>query len=102
MTARASADGSRPAAATVRVRFAALLHSYTGGESLVEASGGTVGAVLDDLDRRYPGIAFRVIDEQGRVRTHMRVFVGEEAARDRESAVPPGTEIYIVGALSGG
>lgn len=87
---------------TVRVRLAALLHSYTAGQSVVEAAGATVGEVMDDLDRRHPGIAFRVIDEQGRVRRHVNVFVGEERAADRASPVPAGAEVFVVGALSGG
>ncbi len=86
----------------VRVRFAALLHSYTGGQHVLESAGATVGEVLDGIDARCPGLAFRVLDEQGRVRPHMNVFVGEEAASDRETAVADGVELYIVGALSGG
>jgi len=87
---------------TTRVRLAALLHSYTEGRDTVEAEGATLGEVMDDLDRRFPGLAFRVIDEQGRVRRHMHVFVGETTATDRATPVPPGVELYIVGALSGG
>ena len=87
---------------SVRVRVAALLHSYTGGVSVVEAQGTTVGEVMDDLDRRFPGLAFRVIDEQGRVRRHVNVFVGQDSVRDRAAPVPPGAEVFIVGALSGG
>lgn len=87
---------------TVRVRLAALLHAYTAGRDVVEASGGTVGEVMDDLDRRFPGIAFRVIDEQGRVRRHVNVFVGAERAADRGTPVPAGAEVFVVGALSGG
>ena len=87
---------------TVRVRVAALLHSYTGGRDVVEAAGATVGEVMDDLDRRHPGIAFRIIDEQGRVRRHVNVFVGQDAAKDRATPVPPGVEVFVVGALSGG
>lgn len=87
---------------SVRVRLAALLHSYTGGASAVEVEGATVGEVMDALDRRYPGLAFRVVDEQGRVRRHMHVFVGEEAATSRSDPVPAGAEVYVVGALSGG
>jgi molybdopterin converting factor small subunit len=86
----------------VRVRLAALLHSYTSGRDVVESAGATVGEVMDDLDRQFPGIAFRVIDEQGRVRRHVNVFVGEDRARDRASPVPPGAEVFIVGSLSGG
>lgn len=87
---------------SVRVRLAALLHTYTGGRDVVEAAGATVGEVMDDLDRRFPGIAFRVIDEQGHVRRHMNVFVGQDSARERTSPVPAGAEVFIVGALSGG
>lgn len=87
---------------SVRVRVAALLHSYTGGASEVDADGATVGEVMDHLDRRFPGVAFRVIDEQGRVRRHMHVYVGEDAAVDRSTPVPRGAEVFIVGALSGG
>lgn len=87
---------------SVRVRFAALLHDYTGGLAEVEVRGGTLGEVMDDLDRRFPGLAFRVVDEQGRVRRHMKVFVGEAMAVDRATHVPSGAELYVVGALSGG
>jgi len=87
---------------SVRVRFAALLHDYTEGQAEVEARGATVGEVMDDLERRFPGIAFRVVDEQGRVRRHMKVFVGESLAVDRATPVAPGAELYVVGALSGG
>jgi molybdopterin synthase sulfur carrier subunit len=87
---------------SVRVRLAALLHSYTGGKSVIACEGATLGAVMDDLDRQYPGIAFRVIDEQGNVRRHVNVFVGEESARDRGVPVPAGAEVFVVGALSGG
>jgi len=86
----------------VKVRVAALLHEYTGGKNVVEAEGATIGAVMDDLDRQFPGVAFRVIDEQGRVRRHMHVFVGESTATDRATPVPAGVELFIVGALSGG
>lgn len=87
---------------TARVRVAALLHEYTGGADAIDVEGGTLGEVVDALDARYPGIAFRVIDEQGNVRRHMHVFVGEGKATDRATPIPDAAEIYIVGALSGG
>ena len=86
----------------VAVRLAALLQSYTRGQSKLQASGDTLGQVLDDLDRRFPGIRFRVVDEQDRVRRHMRCFVNEFDARTVGALVRDGDEIYIVGALSGG
>ncbi len=85
-----------------RVRLAALLHAYTGGASEVEVEGATVAEVMAALDRRFPGIAFRLVDEQGQVRPHISLFVGEARIRDLGVPVPPGAELTIVGALSGG
>jgi len=87
---------------TVRVRIAALLNSYTGGLKVIEIDASTVGEAMSALDRRFPGLSFRVIDEQGRVRPHMNVFLGEEKVFDLATPLAPGNEIYIVGALSGG
>src|ERR1022692_2451863 len=58
----------------VRVLIASPLLSYTGA-SEVEALGATLGELLADLDRNYPGIRFRMIDEQDNIRRHIRFFV---------------------------
>ncbi|HEY8289689.1 MAG TPA: MoaD/ThiS family protein [Acetobacteraceae bacterium] len=87
---------------TVEVRVAALLHAYTRGASSVRASGETLGDVLADLDRSFPGIRFRIVDEQDRVRRHVRCFVNAADARDVRTPLSDGDEVYIVGALSGG
>lgn len=86
----------------VRVFVPSQLQSYCGGASRIEAAGETVGAVFDDLDRRFPGLKFRVIDEQDRMRPHMRVFVCGEDTRDVRAQVADGAEMMIFGALSGG
>ena len=88
--------------AAVRIRIAPLLYSYTKGLKTIEVEASTVRQALAVLDQRYPGITFRVIDEQGQIRPHMNIFVGEQSVRDPDAAVPAGAEIYIVGALSGG
>jgi molybdopterin converting factor small subunit len=77
------------------------LHSYT-GKKLVEAKGETLSAVLLDLDRQYPGIRFRMIDEQDRMRPHIRFFVGGEQVFDLKHTLQPGDELRILQALSGG
>jgi molybdopterin converting factor small subunit len=64
----------------MRVIIPTPLRSYTGRRE-VEANGSTLGAVLADLDRQYPGIRFRMIDEQDRMRPHVRFFVGRGGAR---------------------
>jgi molybdopterin synthase sulfur carrier subunit len=86
----------------IRVLIPSQLLAYSGGATSVEASGGVVGEVLDDLDRRFPGVKFRIIDEQDRIRPHMRLFVGQEAARDLAAPLNDGDELLIFGALSGG
>jgi molybdopterin synthase sulfur carrier subunit len=88
--------------ATVRVRIAALLHSYTGGMKVVDVEASTVGEAIAALDRRFPGFAFRIVDEQGQIRPHMNIFLGEEKVRDVAAPISGTAEIYIVGALSGG
>ena len=77
------------------------LHAYTAGASEVDAEGATLGDVLVDLERRFRGIRFRVVDEQDRIRPHVKFFVGQEEARTL--AVVVGDEdVQIVAALSGG
>jgi molybdopterin converting factor small subunit len=86
----------------IRVAIPSQLIAYTGGATRVEAYGDTVRVVLDDLDRRYPGLKFRVVDEQDRIRRHMRIFVGQDEAKRVDTPVGAGAEVLIFGALSGG
>lgn len=78
------------------------LRSYTSGATTATASGNTVDQALNDLDARFPGIRFRVIDEQGRIREHMRIFVDGERVREIGADVNAQGEVHIFGALSGG
>ena len=77
------------------------LRSYTAARE-VAAEGATLEALLADLDRRYPGIRFRMVDEQDRIRPHVRLFVNGEQAFDLARPLAPGDEVQIVQALSGG
>lgn len=86
----------------MRVLIPSPLRSYTNEARYVDAEGGTLSAVLDDLDRRYPGIRFRMVDEQDRVRRHIRVFVNGEQVFDLTRPLSATDEIFIVQALSGG
>ena len=85
----------------MRVIVPTPLQSYTAARE-VEADGATVAALLRDLDRRHPGIRFRMIDEQDRIRPHVRLFVNGEQVFDLERRLAPGDEVQIVQALSGG
>ncbi|MDP1683591.1 MAG: MoaD/ThiS family protein [Burkholderiales bacterium] len=85
----------------MKVLIPSALYSYTGGAT-VEAMGDTLAVLLADLDRQYPGIRFRMIDEQDRMRPHIRFFVGGEQVRDLAQALRSTDEVIIVQALSGG
>ena len=86
----------------MRVRIPSPLRSYTDQRAWVEGEGTTVDELLRDLDRRYPGMRFRIVDEQGRLRTHMKVWVNADPVRDLSTAIAPTDEITIMQALSGG
>ncbi|HEX6735564.1 MAG TPA: MoaD/ThiS family protein [Azonexus sp.] len=85
----------------MRVLIPSALHSYTGGP-WVEATGGTVAEVLADLERQFPGIRFRMVDEQQRLRRHIRLFLHGDMLFDLEHPLPADGELCIVQALSGG
>jgi len=85
----------------MQVLIPTSLRSYT-RVSRVDAIGATLGDVLADLDRRFPGIRFRMLDEQDQLRPHMRVFVNGEAIRDPAQPLQPTDDVSIVQALSGG
>jgi molybdopterin converting factor small subunit len=86
----------------MKVLIPSPLRSYTAGQSWVEAEGRSLGAVLDDLDRRYPGIRFRMIDEQENMRRHIRFFVNGAQTFDLALPLAGSDELAIVQALSGG
>ncbi|MEN9783229.1 MAG: hypothetical protein RJA24_572 [Pseudomonadota bacterium] len=94
---------SKPASSRkpVQVLIPSALRSYT-QSGRAEAQGATLGALLDDLERQYPGIRFRMIDEQGRIRRHIRIFINGEQCHDLATALDARAEVIIAQALSGG
>jgi molybdopterin converting factor small subunit len=86
----------------VKVRIPTPLRSYTEQQPVVEVDGHDLVSVFAALDARYPGLRFRVVDEQGRVRKHMKVFVNDEAVRDLSTPLAGTDEVTIMQALSGG
>ena len=78
------------------------LHSYTGGRSRVAGAGASLAELLADLEARFPGIRFRVVDEQNRIRPHILFYVAGKVARDLSVRISPEDEVHIVAALSGG
>jgi sulfur-carrier protein len=85
----------------VKVLIPSALQSYTGA-ALVDGSGDTLGAVLDGLEQRFPGVRFRIVDEQECIRPHLRVFVNGRPMFDLSAPLPPTAQISLVLALSGG
>ena len=78
------------------------LAEYTRHVREVEAEGATVAELLFDLDRKFPGLRFRVVDEQDAIRPHIKIFVNRVQARSIAAPLAPADEVLVVAALSGG
>jgi sulfur-carrier protein len=85
----------------MKVLIPTPLHSYTHAAE-VEARGATLAALLADLDRQYPGIRFRMVDEQNQLRPHMRCFINNQAVFELSRPLGEDDKVAIVQALSGG
>lgn len=86
----------------MKVTLPTPLADYTAHRREVEAHGATLDEVMSDLDRRYPGLRFRVIDEQGAIRPHIKIFVNRVQARSLAAKLAEHDEVLVVAALSGG
>lgn len=84
------------------VRVASPLRSYTGGAASVTARGDTVAELLADLERRFPGMRFRMIDEQGGIRPHIRFYAGTREIHGLTERMGEDTTLHVICALSGG
>ena len=85
----------------MQITIPSPLLSYTKHRDVV-ASGTTLAAVMHDLDRQFPGLRFRMIDEHDQLRPHMRVFVGQQELRDLATPLSDSATLHIIQALSGG
>ena len=87
------------------VRFTSALRRFYPDLAPQQIEADTVAGILNQLDQAYPGLKTYLVDERGRLRKHVNIYIGEELVRDREGlkdAVDPGDEILIFQALSGG
>jgi len=90
---------------SVSVRIPTILRSYTGGAAEVTAEAGTLREVISDLDVSYPGIGGRLLDDSGRLRRFVNVYVGEEDVRfaaGLDTPVPAGAQVSVIPAVAGG
>jgi len=90
---------------SVSVRIPTILRTYTGGAAEVTAQEGTLRDVIAKLDAAYPGLAGRLLDESGKLRRFVNVYVGEEDVRladGLDTQVPAGTQVSVIPAVAGG
>ncbi|WP_027893857.1 MoaD/ThiS family protein [Calidithermus chliarophilus] len=88
----------------MKVWFSSHFREYTGGQAEVtlEAPSPTLAALIAALDQRYPGLAFRIVDEQGRLRPHVNLVVDDAFERDLSRGLEGSSRVGVVAALSGG
>jgi sulfur-carrier protein len=90
---------------SVSVRIPTILRSYTSGAAEVSAPEGTLREVISGLDAAYPGIGGRLLDDGGKLRRFINVYVGEEDVRfasGLDTPVPSGTQVSVIPAVAGG
>ena len=90
---------------SIRVRIPTPLRRFTGGSEEVNVSAGNIAALVNDLDRQYPGIKERICDEEGRVRRFVNLYVNGDDIRflsELDTPVKDGDEVSIVPAIAGG
>ena len=89
----------------IQVRIPSPLRKLTGDKEVVLAEGTTIGEILGNLDKAFPGLGERICDEQGNVRRFVNIFVNDEDIRfleEKATTVKDGDEISIVPAIAGG
>ena len=90
---------------SVVVRIPTILRSYTAGAAEVSAGHGTLREVIADLDASYPGLSGRILDDGGRLRRFVNVYVGDEDVRfasGLDTPVPAGSRVSVIPAVAGG
>lgn len=89
----------------VTVRLPGALRDATGGLTKLEASGRTLADVIADVERRHPGFRGRIVDETGKLRSYVNVYIGDDDARTQggvHAPVPDGIEVMVIPAMAGG
>ncbi|TPW18677.1 MAG: sulfur transfer protein ThiS [Elusimicrobia bacterium] len=86
----------------MRVLIPSALRSYTGGDAELDAQAATLGGLVGELERLYPGFRFRIVDEQDGIRPHIRFTINEEIVASLGAPLRPDDEVAIIMAFSGG
>ena len=90
---------------SIALKVPTILRTYTGGVADVTVNGATLADALADLDAQYPGIGTRVLDDSGKLRRFVNVYVNDDDVRflqDLDTPTPDGTSISIIPAVAGG
>jgi molybdopterin converting factor small subunit len=90
---------------SVTVRIPTILRTYTGGTAEVSAEGATLAEVIKDLEANHTGISARLLDDNGKLRRFVNVYVNEDDVRfaeGLETATPDGAGVSIIPAVAGG
>jgi molybdopterin synthase sulfur carrier subunit len=90
---------------SINVRIPTILRTYTQDQSQVSAEGETLTEVLDSLESDFPGIKARVVDDEGKLRRFVNIYVAEEDVRfsdGLQTATPSGSQVSIIPAVAGG
>ncbi len=89
----------------IEVRIPTILRTYTAGEKAVDASGATLGALVDDLEANHPGIKERLVEDSGDLRRFVNVYVNDEDVRftgGLGTELSDGAQVVILPAVAGG
>ena len=87
------------------VRIPTILRTYTGGSAEVAAEGDTLAAVIADLEQNHTGISARILDDAGKLRRFVNVYVNNDDVRfeqDLATPTPDGAEVSVIPAVAGG
>ena len=89
----------------IEVRIPTILRTHTGGAKTVEGSGSTLGALVDDLDSKHPGLKNRLVTDEGKLHRFVNVYVNDEDVRflgSLDAPVHDGDHVTILPAVAGG
>ena len=89
----------------IEVRIPTILRTHTGGNKTVEGSGATLGALVDDLDSKHPGLKNRLVTEEGKLHRFVNVYVNDEDVRftgGLETQLGEGDQVVVLPAVAGG
>ncbi len=86
----------------MKVHIPSPLRSYTSQQACLEVEGRTIADLLSRLDQRYPGVRFRMINEQDAIREHIKIFINQTLISDLNAPLQESDTVHIIAALSGG